>query len=267
MHMKNIHTSLSLFDPYSLQDLKEANLMNRVDTKFLLPISWLSDILAQLKNAYRVLDINGNRVSNYKNQYFDTESLKFYHDHHNGKLNRYKVRHREYVDTHTAFLEVKRKTNQRRTIKTRISVEKDFLSNNETPDFISQTVGMDFSQMGVKQHSGYQRIALANEKNAERLTIDFNLWYALDLDNKIYLSDTCIAELKQSRKSKNSPFYSLKEKSKMSPIKFSKYCIGNALLHKENIKYNRFKPILSKVGHKFNNPTAINETFHSAQEL
>lgn len=70
--------------------------------------------------------------------------MTFYHDHHNGKLNRFKIRQREYMDTKTSFLEVKFKNNQRRT-----------------------------------QHSGYQQIAIANEKTAERLTIDFNLWYSL----------------------------------------------------------------------------------------
>lgn len=272
MLLNNVNDSLSLYDTYGLQDLNSANLMNRVDSKFLLPLSWLSGMLTQLESAYRVLDINGKRISNYKNQYLDTEFLKFYHDHHNGKLDRFKVRHREYLDTQTSFLEVKRKTNQRRTVKTRIGVNAEFFQDNnlshgsEAPHFISNTVGIPLDAMRVTQHSGYQRIALANEKTAERLTIDFNLWYALDINQKFYLPNTCIAELKQARKTKNSPFYTLKESAHMSPISFSKYCIGSALLHKEKLKHNRFKPTLNKVGKLFQDNLSINSNFQEALE-
>ena len=48
--------------------------------------------------------------------------MTLYHDHHNGKLNRYKVRRRRYIDTDTEFLEVKLKNNKKRTIKSRIKL-------------------------------------------------------------------------------------------------------------------------------------------------
>lgn len=246
MLINSINSSLDKYQPYGLNDLKKANLQNRVDSKFMFPAAWLPNMLNQLKGHYRVLDINGSRISTYRNQYLDTPAMKFYYDHHNGKLNRYKVRQRNYTDTNTSFLEVKHKTNQRRTKKTRICL--DNIDKNEFDgEFVTESVGIDYDNMVVTQHSGYNRIALANEESAERLTIDFNLWYSQDGDKKIKLSNTCIAELKQAKSSKNSPFYDLDEVSMLSPTSFSKYCIGCALLYNEDIKANRFKPILMKL--------------------
>ena len=54
-----------------------------------------------------------------------------YLKHHNNKLNRYKIRFREYVDNDEKFLEVKYKTNTERTIKDRIKIKKEDLEINE----------------------------------------------------------------------------------------------------------------------------------------
>ncbi|WP_337944151.1 MULTISPECIES: VTC domain-containing protein [unclassified Pseudoalteromonas] len=58
-----------------------------------------------------------------------------------------------------------------------------------------------------------------------------------------------IAELKQSKKTKRSPFYKLMSKHHISPASFSKYCIGCALLYPERLKVNRFKPVLARLKH------------------
>jgi hypothetical protein len=41
--------------------------------------------------------------------YFDTDSKRFYHDHHNGKVKRTKIRMRNYVESNLTFLEIKKK--------------------------------------------------------------------------------------------------------------------------------------------------------------
>ena len=143
-------------------------------------------------------------------------------------------------------------------------MNQEFLKNDNAQSFIHDAVGIPLTTMHVTQHSGYQRIALANEKTAERLTIDFNLWYSLDEQNKIYLPNTCIAELKQAQKTKSSPFYELQEKSQLTPISFSKYCIGCALLYRHKIKSNRFKPTLSKLHKLLSQNTSINANFQAS---
>lgn len=245
---QSITTQLNQFMAHGLTDLNNAKLMNRVDSKFLLPIALLPELLDELKTVYTVLEINNKRISTYENQYLDTPNMAFYRDHHNGKLNRYKIRRRKYVDTDTEFLEVKLKNNQRRTIKNRIKISGQRRQDDKSSQFIRQHLNGRLPFLDVSQHSGYQRIALANEEQAERLTLDFNLWFKNDHDdNVVRQSGFFIAELKQVKKSKRSPFYQLMSAKNHFPSAFSKYCIGCALLYNRHLKTNRFKPILSRL--------------------
>ncbi|MDC2889627.1 hypothetical protein [Psychrosphaera algicola] len=43
--------------------------------------------------------------------------------------------------------------------------------------FIKSQTRDKYNDLEIIQRGGYQRIALANEQQAERLTLDFNLWY------------------------------------------------------------------------------------------
>ncbi len=61
------------------------SLMKRTDTKFVIHQKQLIDVLETIKDQYRVLEINGNRILTYSSLYFDTEDKDFYHNHHNGK--------------------------------------------------------------------------------------------------------------------------------------------------------------------------------------
>lgn len=222
--------------------------MDRVDVKFMLPMAFLPALLKQLQTHYSVLEINQNRISRYYNQYFDTANMDFYQDHHNGKLNRFKVRQRTYLDTDTKFLEVKFKNNRKRTIKSRVICSDNAKSDASCHDLVNKEMGASFDDLIVSQQSGYQRIALANEASAERLTLDFNLWYQLsNSKNKVAPSGFFIAELKQHKRSKLSPFFQLMSKNNIFPASFSKYCIGCALLYKHTLKTNQFKGILSQM--------------------
>ncbi|WP_418358720.1 polyphosphate polymerase domain-containing protein [Shewanella basaltis] len=244
----NIELLLSRFDSHSLDDLTHANLQDRVDSKFILPLAYLPTLLLAARDHYSVLKINGKCTSNYFNQYFDTHEMSFYKDHHNGKLNRFKVRKRTYLDTQTQYLEVKFKNNHKRTIKSRIRCHNNEQSALNNQGFIQQHLGYDFAQLCVSQQGGYERIALANEALPERLTIDFNLWYQSSQgQDRIDLTGFFIVELKQLKHSKNSPFYQLMPQHYFAPTAFSKYCIGCILLHQQTIKYNRFKPTLMKL--------------------
>jgi hypothetical protein len=250
---QSLNEALALFNSHGLNDLDAANLMNRVDSKFVLPLSFLPDLLLQLKNCYSVLEINENRVSSYHNQYFDTPDMALYHDHHNGKLNRYKVRRRRYVDTDTEFLEIKLKNNKKRTIKSRIKLSGQPNEYARCAQFIDEKMQtnvnrLNLSNLDIIQQGGYKRIALANEAKAERLTLDFDLWYQDRRgNNNVKLPEFFIAELKQNKKSKRSPFYQLMSANNIFPTAFSKYCIGCSLLYSSSIKSNRFKPILSHI--------------------
>ena len=118
--MSNFLPIVADFLPITLNDMDEVKLMSRTDTKFVFQLSKLPKLLLQLQPFYNVLTINSKVIHNYKSLYYDTEERKFYIDHHNSRINRNKIRFREYVDSGLTFLEVKLKNNKGRTIKKRM---------------------------------------------------------------------------------------------------------------------------------------------------
>ena len=88
----------------------------------------------------------------------------------------------------------------------------------------------------------------------ERLTFDINLEFKWEEEEKKFPS-LVIAELKQERKNRNSPFYKLMRSKGIRPYRISKYCIGAIELYDtKKLKYNRFKKKLLKLK-KINNAT------------
>ncbi len=243
--------ALERYMGYGLSDLKKANLMNRVDTKFLISIQQLPLLLWELQPDYSSLDIDGRRLFTYQNTYFDTPDHRFYYSHHRGKLKRYKVRHRYYVDNQLGFLEVKLKNNKGRTIKSRIPQLEPCLNSQKVTSFLASTLKDNFQELQPAQWGSYQRISLANEATGERLTLDLNLnFQSVDHRANVHLPNFFIAELKQNRHSMDSPFIRLMSRLGVRPKSFSKYCIGCSMVT-PGLKANRFKPQLMALD-KFN---------------
>jgi hypothetical protein len=235
----SIVNSLSDFSPIYLEDLSGARLMNRVDTKFVFHISRLEEILKELVDHYAVLEVDGNRISNYESRYLDEANFRFYLAHHNGKDHRFKVRYRKYVDTNTVFLEVKEKR-KGRTVKKRILV--DAIKNSFTPEERSFVASfLDGGELEATMSNAYQRIALVDEKGSERVTLDLNLNYHWEGENKNF-ANLVIAELKQERINCNTLFYQIMRTKHIRPLRISKYCTGLAVLRTQDVqKVNRFK--------------------------
>ena len=179
--------------------------MNRSDTKFTFSSQKLPIFLEKLIPFYNVLDINGKRLHSYKSLYFDTDNRKFYNDHHNRRVNRHKIRFREYVDSGLVFLEVKCKNNKGKTIKKRMKVDKipNSLSNDQK-QYVSEIMGYSIPVLS-KQWINFNRITLVHKKLKERLTIDVNLNYSNDNTTGDF-SKIIIAEVKQERMSRSSDF-------------------------------------------------------------
>ena len=110
------------FQAISLSEMDDVKLMSRTDTKFAFNDIKLPVLLQKLSEHYRILEIDGERIHHYKSLYFDTEDRKFYLDHHNSRVNRNKIRFREYVGSGLTFLEIKLKNNKGKTIKKRTKV-------------------------------------------------------------------------------------------------------------------------------------------------
>lgn len=230
---------ISTFEPIGLSEMDEVRLMTRKDTKFVFSDEMLVPLLAKLTSHYRILDVDGVRSSQYRTLYFDTDAFDFYMQHQNGKLNRNKVRYRKYVDSDLCFLEVKFKNNKGQTIKKRIEVE-DFEKemSAESLAFVNEATDMN-KTLEPKLWNSFNRLTFVNNKLKERLTIDYNLSFELD-DEELALPHVIIAELKQERINRNSPFAAAAKEMSIRSTRMSKYCIGSAMLN-EHLKHNRFK--------------------------
>ncbi len=243
-HRQENFSALMKFNGHGLADLKDATLMDRVDTKYLVATNQLNDLLKKLLPHYTALEINGSRMFTYHNTYFDTPKLDFYHQHHQGKLNRFKVRHRDYVDSEKGFLEVKFKNNKGRTIKSRIESSVACVDGEDETEFLKSQLREAYPKLQASQWGSYQRIALANESAGERLTLDLNLSFSsMDSVRRVCLPDFFIAELKQNKHDLQSPFAREMARLGIRPKKFSKYCIGTSLINPA-LKSNRFKTVL-----------------------
>ena len=73
----------------TLAEMDSVALMNRTDTKFMLDRGSALDMLGEIAHGFRILEVNGVRLNRYETLYYDTEDLRFFRLHLNGKLNRY----------------------------------------------------------------------------------------------------------------------------------------------------------------------------------
>jgi hypothetical protein len=106
----NLKTKIEAIPPVGLSQLDSVSLLNRMDSKYVVTLSQLDFIFECLQSNYSILEINGIKVFTYENNYFDTPDLMFYKDHHNGYMNRLKVRSRRYVESNLCFFEIKKCT-------------------------------------------------------------------------------------------------------------------------------------------------------------
>lgn len=233
-----LNDCIHAFRPVSLAEMDAVALINRIDTKFVIPRSKLEQILESLIPDYRILDIGGIRLHPYDSLYFDDANHRLYLMHHNGRGNRFKLRLRKYGSTGAVFMEVKRKTNTGRTVKER----RKTTGFSEVPDaaqldFFNKAGGLTCSWT-YSLRIGFNRITLVSTDPPERVTIDLDL-HVEDPDNRCGLGGSVIAEVKQGSRAP-SGFLSLMKRMRIHPGSISKYCLGMSLL-KCDIKYNLFK--------------------------
>jgi hypothetical protein len=248
--MNDLLNVLQHFTTISLDQMDQVQLLNRIDTKYVLKQVQLTSLLGQLTEDYFVLSIDGELLHPYETLYFDTPAYDLYLMHHNGHQNRYKLRFRKYVNSGISFFEVKLKTNTHRTIKRRVSVS----GIAESLTMKQQEFVQECTHDGLKNYLPslrvkFNRITLVSLKAGERLTIDTNLRYEDESAEK-GIGEIAIVEVKQ-QKNAFSPFRKLMLEKRLHEFYLSKYCLGITCLH-EDLKKNRFKRkllALNKLGY------------------
>lgn len=251
---------LSSYDPITLEQMGGIRLMNRTDTKFVTTDAKLRQLLLAAGDDYYVQDIDGVRLSSYYTLYFDTPRCDMFRAHHNGKLNRQKVRIRAYEDAGAAFLEVKTKNNHGRTKKRRVEAEsfdgatsdKRYIATAcegiavDWRAFLAEYLRYPYDDITGRIENRFRRITLVNKGLTERLTIDTSVAFRnLVTGHRLSLDGVAIIELKRDGLVA-SPILEHLRRLRIMPMGFSKYCMGMALTD-DSLRRNRFLPRITAI--------------------
>ena len=228
------------FNPIQLNQMDKVKLMNRTDTKYWFHSERLGDLLETIKDNYFILKIDDEAELPYATTYYDTKENQMYEAHHNGKLNRYKVRRRSYVSSGISFLEVKFKNNKGRTIKKRILSENrnNFFTAKEF-EFLNVQIPINSKLLQPSLVNKFSRLTLVHKNFKERCTIDFNLQFKT-ADKIISLDDLIIVEIKSEGSPSNSSLARALRNQRIKTSGFSKYCVGRVVTDPA-LKRNAFK--------------------------
>lgn len=245
--MDAIECAVGHFNAVDLEKANSVGLMKRYDTKFVFHADKLQSVLEFLRKDYGVLEINNKRVFLYQTLYYDTDDYYFYRQHHDKKLSRYKIRCRTYTDTAKCYIEVKCKTNKKKTVKDRLLINGGMGHSSLQDEAVmfarGHVVGKDcenrVEDIKPALWVNYRRITLTTPQNHERITFDVDLTFS-DGDQHLKMNNLVVAELKQSHLVMSSFFSKYLKDMNIFPVQFSKYCMGVILMGKSK-RYNQFK--------------------------
>lgn len=223
---------LSSFRPVGLDKLDKVRLMDRVDTKYILPVYKIPEFLERLDGDGRVLEINGERIFDYHTVYLDTSDYSFFNQHVTGRTGRSKVRYRTYVNSGITFLEVKMRKDGNRTIKWRIenSLTSENKCDNEGLEFLSRHIPGEKLSISPVISNEFRRVTFVNPEFNERMTLDFNLSYGSNGPTRFNIPGLAILELKKYSGLSRSKATAILKDMGLHPTGFSKYCVGVAVL-------------------------------------
>lgn len=236
----------------TLQELKSVSLMNRIDTKYVTTSAVLQKILEDAcECGYRVCEIAGERLLRYSSVYYDTEDLKMFTVHRNGKKTRQKVRVRTYLIDEQTFLEVKKKNNKGRTKKKRIPVNQDSALNlaaeKEAAEFLRNKSMWELSDITPEATTDFGRFTLTDSEMTERITIDIGVSFRnLRNGRNADVADLVILELKQDGKN-HSTMKDILLKHRVFPFRISKYCLA-VTLTEPSVRPGRYMKKLRYIG-------------------
>lgn len=238
-NIDNLDNVIDSFSAITLAEMDQVKLMNRTDRKYWFNAKHLEPLLIEIKEHYYILEIDGGRNLPYSTTYYDTAEDKMYINHHRGKLNRFKIRRRNYVTTQSSFLELKFKNNKGRTIKERISSPYNIETfSPKDVNFITQRCPYRVEELTPVLTNQFRRLMLVSREMNERCTIDQGLSFTSngverDLNNLV------VVEVKSDGRAKSHIIEALR-RHRLHPSGFSKYCIGRSITD-QGLKQNLFK--------------------------
>jgi hypothetical protein len=224
--------------------IAERALQRRVDTKYVVPVPILDELLAGLGDAYAVVRTADANWLTLQSIYFDTPELRCFQDHRRGRRLRHKIRIRHYPSRALTFLELKSKRNDLETNKQRLGLthEQTHLFAPERA-FLRARVGSLADEVGPVLRIDYRRLGLIGLAVHERVTIDIGLAFTGQAGETRSLDAIAIIEIKRRELSTASPMEALLARARHRARSFSKYIA--AITHlRPDMPHNRLLPSL-----------------------
>lgn len=244
----------SMFRPIGLEALNaKAAMLERLDQKYVVRAPALKAMLPVLAQRFDVLEIDGRRAFTYDTCYFDDPERRSYHDHHQGRRQRMKVRVRRYVEAGLCFVEVKLKDRRGSTVKKRMPYDPDKfgLLDDAALAHVRHSwealYGRPFERpLEPALHMRYRRVTLVAREGGERLTIDTGIRFFGGGDERGTDDDVFILETKSAHGHGVADAI-LRHHHQHPTNGCSKYCVGMSVTGAVQ-KFNRFRPALRKLG-------------------
>ncbi len=250
-----LQQALLKFTPISLSELnKKAQLMDRIETKYVISREELPKLLKKLTKTFDVLTIDGLKIFSYDNIYMDTQDLKYYKQHIESASERIKMRTRRYLDSNLTFFEFKYKNSGEMT-KYRYNTIKEMHGIMDADAYAfcnkiyQKTHGKGFEDT-VKPtiSTAYKRITLVHKKGGERITIDLDLAFAETENSEHQYVMPPIAIVEVKTKQKHTKTHKILKKLNTKEISScSKYCLAHHYINPivAQGKDTKFKDIIS----------------------
>lgn len=220
----------------------QSALQDRVDRKYLIKASEVSELLFRLGDTCRVLEIEGFTWFAYRSTYYDTPDLDCYLRAGTRRRRRFKVRTREYLATDHRFLEVKTRGPRKTTVKDRLARDEqtDLISPDERR-WVCEVLTFrgianpPVAELEATLTTNYSRRTLQicpPDEPVSRMTIDLGLAYSTPGDNsgnEIALNGHAIVETKGGPRPSHADhqLWTMRHR----PIGISKFGVGMALLN------------------------------------
>ena len=251
-----LQENIDRLEPIGLHEIGDADLMSRLDQKYLVLKDWIPELLSRCENDYQILEVAGERVTTYSNHFIDTPHLESFNQHVRGRKARYKARIRSYGSNGLSFLEVKRKTVHGRTVKARIPRSEEAAWNAPLTDtetrFLNEHYGYREGRL-LQMRSTFKRLTLVSTALNERITIDTDLTF-FQGDKTEGLGSMAIMEVKQERINRFSPMLKALRSFRISmpPLgrktSLSKYIVGTLLLNR-NLESRVYRSAMKRIEH------------------
>jgi VTC domain-containing protein len=230
-----VDAAIRELDPVSLERLDESSAMRRrVDTKYVVAVEQLPDLIGELSESHAALEIDGHRRFSYESVYFDTADLRCFHDHVAGRRPRFKTRSRLYRETGACFFEVKVRQDEmvkrqrpypRQAHGTLDDGAREFLD-----DTLRELAGEPApTDLAPSLSTRYDRITLGARDGGERTTVDLAVELRTMDDRAVSLRDgRALVETKSEDGGGHAD--ELLRAAGCEPVSLSKYRLGVGLL-------------------------------------